>query len=230
MSHYFAPPFDLPLENCVEFGYPRNDHLVRRSRPPSALVDSDVYTHIEQHPFVVGYFPTWRYDSFEALPEGAPGLDEIAHKVGEQGGLVLFKPHHQSATPPATDDALLILPADSDLNAYLGLCDVLITDYSSVAADFLLLDRPIIIFAPDVDEGIAMDRFSADPLTMQPGLLVRTKQELFDLLSKIRSVPCDANFARLKEHYWGSVSRNSAESLAEFIKTKALVRPAQMQR
>jgi CDP-glycerol glycerophosphotransferase (TagB/SpsB family) len=230
MSHYFAPPFDLPLEKCVEFGYPRNDHLVRRARPPAVLVDSDVYKHIEQHPFVVGYFPTWRYDSFEALPNGAPGLDEIARAVGEHGGLVLFKPHHQSATPIGSDDALLVLPADSDLNAYLGLCDVLITDYSSVAADFLLLDRPIIIFAPDVDEGMAMDRFSADPLTMQPGLLVKTKAELFELLSEIRSVPCADNFARLKEHYWGSINRNSAEVLAQFITSKAPLRPASMRR
>jgi CDP-glycerol glycerophosphotransferase (TagB/SpsB family) len=102
------------------------------------------------------------------------------------------------------------------------LCDVLITDYSSVAADFLLLDRPIIVFAPDVDEDIAMGRFSADPLSMQPGLLARTKEEMFDLLRDIRSSPRPDNFATLREHYWGPVSANSAESLGEFIKLKAL--------
>ena len=51
------------------------------------------------------------------------------------------------ATPVGSDESLVFLPADCDLNAYLGLCDVLITDYSSVAADFLLLHRPIIVFA-----------------------------------------------------------------------------------
>jgi CDP-glycerol glycerophosphotransferase (TagB/SpsB family) len=221
MTQYFAPPFDIPFERCAEFGYPRNDHFVQGTRPPSILVDAEVYDRLEQEPLVVGYFPTWRYDSFEALPDGAPDLDEIARVVGEQGGVMLFKPHHQSATPMGSDPSLIFLPADCDLNAYLGLCDLLITDYSSVAADFLLLDRPIIVFAPDVDEGIAMDRFSVDPLTMQPGLLVRTTAELFDLLSDIRSIPLADNFIRLREHYWGSVNANSADALGEFIKSKA---------
>ncbi|MEP7113235.1 MAG: CDP-glycerol glycerophosphotransferase family protein [Ilumatobacteraceae bacterium] len=222
MTNYFARPFDLPIERCAQFGYPRNDHFVQGTRPPPILVDAEVYDQLDQEQFVVGYFPTWRYDSFEALPDGAPDLDEIARVVGEQGGVMLFKPHHQSATPIASDPSLRFLPADCDLNAYLGLCDVLITDYSSVAADFLLLDRPIVIFAPDVDEGIALDRFSVDPLTMQPGLLVRTTAELFDLLSDIRSIPRADNFVRLREHYWGSVSANSADELGEFIKTKTL--------
>ena len=222
MTQYFAPPFAIPSERCAQFGYPRNDHFVQGTRPPSILVNAELYDRLEQEPFVVGYFPTWRYDSFEALPDGAPDLDEIARIVGEQGGVMLFKPHHQSATPLGSDPSLVFLPADCDLNAYLGLCDVLITDYSSVAADFLLLDRPIVIFAPDVDEGIAMDRFSADPSTMQPGLLVRTTDELFALLSAVRSIPLADNFIRLREHYWGSVSADSASELGAFIKSKAL--------
>ena len=224
MCQYFAAPFALSLERCVQLGYPRNDHLAQQTRPPSILIDQKTYDLLEQHPLVVGYFPTWRYDSFEALPEGAPSLDEIARAVRAQGGLTVFKPHHQSATPIGSDESLVFLPADCDLNAYLGLCDVLITDYSSVAADFLLLDRPIIVFAPDVDEGIAMGRFSADPLSMQPGLLARTKEEMFDLLRDIRSMPRPDNFATLREHYWGSAGPDPAEAIGEFIKLKALGR------
>jgi CDP-glycerol glycerophosphotransferase (TagB/SpsB family) len=116
--------------------------------------------------------------------------------------------------------SLMFLPADCDLNAYLGLCDILITDYSSVAADFLLLDRPIIVFAPDVDEGVAMGRFSVDPFSMQPGLLVRTREELFEMLSDLRSIPRADNFVSLREHYWGSMSPNSTDDIAEFIRSK----------
>ncbi|HEY0519407.1 MAG TPA: CDP-glycerol glycerophosphotransferase family protein [Ilumatobacteraceae bacterium] len=230
MSEYFAAPFDLPPERCVQFGYPRNDHLVQGTAPPPVLVDPDLYERLEQHPFVVGYFPTWRYDSFEALPDGSPTLDEIARVVADQGGIVLFKPHHQSAAPTASDDSVVLLPADADLNAYLGLCDVLITDYSSVAADFLLLDRPIIVFAPDVDDGVAHDRFSADPLTMQPGLLVRTKDEMFALLGELRAIPCADNFAALRDHYWGAATPDSSAALAEFMTTKVCATSAALTR
>jgi hypothetical protein len=136
--------------------------------------------------------------------------------------VVVFKPHHQSATPAASDPPLVLLPAECDLNAYLDLCDVLITDYSSVAADFLLLDRPIIVFGPDVDAGIATHQFSADPLTMQPGLLVRTKEDLFEVLGDGRSIPIPDNFDSLREHYWGSVGAESADALREFVKSTAL--------
>jgi len=223
MRQYFARPFDMPVDRCIEFGYPRNDHLVKATRPPATMIDAELYDRLERQPLVVGYFPTWRYDSFEALPEGSPTLDEVAAIVRRQGGVVVFKPHHQSATPAASDPGLVLLPAESDLNAYLGLCDVLITDYSSVAADFLLLDRPIIVFGRDVDEGIAMQQFSADPLTMQPGILVRTKEDLFELLGDARSIPLADNFDSLREHYWGSVGAESADALREFVKSTALV-------
>ena len=219
MRKYFARPFDLPIDRCLELGYPRNDHLVRRTRPPESLIDTELYDRLERQPLVVGFFPTWRYDSFEALPEGSPTLDEIAAIIGRQGGVVLFKPHHQSATPIASDPALVLLPAESDLNAYLGLCHVLITDYSSVAADFLLLDRPIVVFGPEVDAGIASNQFSADPLTMQPGILVRTKEALFEMLSDARSIPLADNFDSLREYYWGSIDANSAGALHEFVKS-----------
>ena len=34
---------------------------------------------------VVGYFPTWRYDSLAALPDGAPKLEDIAPYVEDSG-------------------------------------------------------------------------------------------------------------------------------------------------
>src|SRR5258705_492285 len=62
MSKYFARPFDLSVERCIQFGYPRNDHLVKGSPPPACLIDTQLYERLERRPLVVGYFPTWRYD------------------------------------------------------------------------------------------------------------------------------------------------------------------------
>jgi CDP-glycerol glycerophosphotransferase (TagB/SpsB family) len=44
------------------------------------------------------------------------------------------------------------LPKDIDTYAVLKYADVLITDYSSVYSDFLLLDRPSILFPYDYEE------------------------------------------------------------------------------
>jgi CDP-glycerol glycerophosphotransferase (TagB/SpsB family) len=218
---YFLRPFDIAADRCVELGYPRDDHLIVGSPPPAALVDRTIYERLDREDFVVGYFPTWRYDSFEAVAGGAPDLEEIAHLIAAQSGVVVFKPHFQSASPACAHPALVVLPAEADLNAYLGLCDVLITDYSSVAADFLLMDRPIVTFAPRLDRDLASGTFSEDPLTMQPGLLVRTTAELYGCLRAVREIPIQDNFEQLRRHYWGPDPQPSAARLSTFVNGRA---------
>lgn len=64
--------------------------------------------------------------------------------------------------------------------------DVLITDYSSVYVDFLLLNRPIIFSCPDIekykeDRGFIID----DPEFLMPGKKVKNQIELIDSLKSI---------------------------------------------
>ncbi len=218
MTEYFMRVIGVARERCLELGYPRTDHLINGSAPPQILIDPPTWRRLEEASLVVGYFPTWRYDSLSAIPDGAPRLEDIARVVGEQGGVILFKPHPAAVTPHADNtSSLVLLPPDADLNAHLGLCDVLITDYSSVAADFLLLDRPIIIFAPDFEEDVAKDRFSLDALTYQPGLLVQTTERLFEMLSDVRSIPRGSNFSELRQFYWGECRGNATELFEELL-------------
>lgn len=64
--------------------------------------------------------------------------------------------------------------------------DALITDYSSVYVDFLLLDKPIIFSCPDLakyqaDRGFIVD----DPKLLMPGPVVGTQDKLFEILGDI---------------------------------------------
>lgn len=61
--------------------------------------------------------------------------------------------------------------------------DVLITDYSSVYVDYLLLDRPIVFSCPDLekykkDRGFVVE----DPSLLMPGILVRNQKQLINAL------------------------------------------------
>lgn len=62
--------------------------------------------------------------------------------------------------------------------------DFLMTDYSSIAMDFVLLDKPIIYSCPDLeayreDRGFILD----NPLDMMNGMLVQNQKELIDALT-----------------------------------------------
>lgn len=70
-----------------------------------------------------------------------------------------------------TDEML----ADKCMYEYLNAADVLITDYSSVYFDYLLLDRPIVFTDKDVDAYTARRGIILEPLSFwRPGAAVHT--------------------------------------------------------
>jgi len=72
-----------------------------------------------------------------------------------------------------------------DIYDFLGSVDCLITDYSSVAFDYMLLDKPIISVIPDIkiyssDRGLLLEPFNF----WLPGKIISTFDSFLSLLSK----------------------------------------------
>src|SRR4051794_4836606 len=217
VSQASAAAWNIADGHCVELGYPRNDHLVSGSAPPKALIDSELFDVIQSRTFVVGYFPTFR-DSSLSIPGGFPLISEMSRIVSNQGATLVFKAHSRSILEGSDDSGAIVLPTNADLNAYLGLCDVLVTDFSSVANDFLLLRRPIVHFCPDFDDFLNARGFIFDPLQMLPGLLTRKTDELYAALSHLDQLSVSSKTDRLIEHFWGDTGRAGAcERVAQFI-------------
>lgn len=81
-----------------------------------------------------------------------------------------------------TDDML----EDKCLYEYLNAADILITDYSSVYFDYMLLDRPIIFTDQDVDSYEGGRGFIAEPADFwRPGPILHTFDCLLEELSRI---------------------------------------------
>jgi len=231
MTDSLGRSFDVPPSRCIEAGYPRTDHLVEGTRAPSPLLDDSIYRRLQQWHPVVGYFPTFR-DWSASLPGGAPMIDEMSAIVAAQGGTLVFKGHHlvldvegaeegqtgASRSAIGSGPGLVSLPKDSDLNAYLSECDVLVTDYSSVASDFLFLKRPVILFVPDFDLFESTRGFLFDPKEMMPGVVTRTKDELYTALGNIQNLRVSDNTERLLDAYWSPEARGgSSQRIADFI-------------
>ena len=81
---------------------------------------------------------------------------------------------------------IMVINKDADPYVFLKMADVLITDYSSIYFDYLLLDRPIIFFAYDLEEYLSDSRemyFDYDEFT--PGEKVNDYQELKSGIVKV---------------------------------------------
>lgn len=226
-----SPAFSVDIGQCLEFGYPRNDHLMERltSRPPSdALLSSRAsWERLAQASFVVGYFPTWRKDGAPLIATGGLSLSTLAEIIAARGGLLAFKPHFNTSWHTDQHAAIVALDPDDDANAYLPLCHVLITDYSSVGSDYWLLGRPIVYFLPDHPGFLASHRLRAGPggrplgfdlKEVMPDIATTTPTELYEV---IKNGTWGIN-AREREQavklIWGGYEGNACKALADFLR------------
>lgn len=139
----------------VEEGYPRIDRQsigAQQARETLAIGGLQL-----GRGRVVLYAPTWRGASFYDPRDDSHLLAEHVRRLSARLGeswTVLVKVHQ------AVYDAARRLPGlrgvlvDNDIptNVVLAASDVLVADYSSIIVDYLALDRPIILFAPDRGE------------------------------------------------------------------------------
>ena len=76
--------------------------------------------------------------------------------------------------------------SQSDLYSVLKYMDVMISDYSSVYFDYLLLDRPILYYVPDLEEYQEKCRgFYAPYETLTAGAKVKTEDELLSAMQDV---------------------------------------------
>ncbi len=174
-SEHFARAFPGRYE-MLDTGYPRNDRLANAG--PAEVAAMRERLGLPEGRTAVLYAPTHR----EGQGGYVPLLDvrELARRLGP-GFTLLVRTHYFHTGGPgdlaAGAGAAEIVdvsghPAVEDL--YLA-ADVLVTDYSSMMFDFAVLDRPIVVFAPDWEEyqrvrGVYFDLFAEPPgaVTVDP--------------------------------------------------------------
>src|SRR5208283_2067110 len=87
-----------------------------------------------------------------------------------------------------------------DIYEVLHLCDILITDYSSIFFDFLKFNKPIIFYPYDFLEYQKLDRcFYFDYKQFVPGPIVYSFDEMLKLISRILSNGLDGYQGKRKK-------------------------------
>jgi CDP-glycerol glycerophosphotransferase len=222
-----ARAFRLPEHVLLRTGYPRNDALVAarreeertgaRVRGPLAAALGIPDDHV-----VLLYAPTFR---------GAPGArqrfvlpfdaEEFAARFGDRCTL-LVRAHYlqQVVLPPGAGGNVLDVSGHDDVTELLLLADGLVTDYSSVLFDYVLLDRPVICYLPDHDAYLAEDRGTyLDLYEAAPGPVAATQEELFAAVASLKAAEVDHRDARQRfraaygEYDTGQAARGVVERL-----------------
>lgn len=181
------------FERYAPIGYPRNDVLLREPTPDDLVnVDADALALARRTRAaarrVIFYAPTFR-DANRAQWVLDAGLARIAKQIAARGDALIVNLHpveqpHLEELRPALPGVTFVAPG-SDAYPLLRECDALVTDYSSLMFDWLLLDRPVLLFRPDHRDYTERSRtlFDAklDPL---PGPVAADADALLALLGQ----------------------------------------------
>ncbi|WP_428962423.1 bifunctional glycosyltransferase/CDP-glycerol:glycerophosphate glycerophosphotransferase [Micromonospora fluostatini] len=206
----------------LEYGYPRNDRLVtataeevRRLRARFGVTGDEP---------VVLYAPTHR----EHLPGYRPPFRPAALlDVLGPGARVLLRSHYfhdrepgDRASEVETGSGRVLDVTDHDRveEVYLA-ADVLVTDYSSAMFDYAVLDRPIVVYAPDwaayrLTRGVYVD-VTAEP----PGAVATDFAGLLDLFRSgaVRSPAAEAARRRFRARFCALDDGHAAERVVRRV-------------
>lgn len=160
-SSFFTPylqsAFQLPQIGVWEVGLPRNDHFFKdRTESLIARIDRRF-----GHPVKILYMPTHRdtvsrqgraFNPFEVAGCDPAELEQVLER---RNMVLLYKGHFFDSCSKGLQDSRIMTVTDDDYDdmyTFIKDTDVLLTDYSSIYFDYLLLRKPIVLFPFDREE------------------------------------------------------------------------------
>ncbi|WOC39238.1 CDP-glycerol glycerophosphotransferase family protein [Polaribacter sp. HL-MS24] len=157
-AQIYAKPFNILEKNILPLGQSRNDFLKKET-----FFFKNKGIDLSQYKKIISWLPTYKKSNFDSRIDGV--FDE--NKIGflkraelkilnsyllDKKILLILKLHPMDALNKEVFDSLknILIIRNKDLEdcqeqlyPILGLSDALITDFSSVFIDYLLLDKPI---------------------------------------------------------------------------------------
>ncbi len=215
----FRPAF--PANHYLVAGYPRNTfgRSDDRALHESAWLNVDdavrrsLASWTAQGHRIVLVGPTFRDSRATSLgidASTAAMLDEWCERRRVE---IVFKFHpFERGTETVSGRHLHVCGATTDVYPLLPHADALVTDYSSIYMDYLLLDRPVCFFIPDLEDYVRSDRqFQFDFDEMTPGPKARSWQQLLaELEQQWRNDAFMAERARLRKLAFDDLDQHQA--------------------
>jgi CDP-glycerol glycerophosphotransferase len=165
----------------LETGYPRNDRLASATAADVSLIREELGIAPGQR--VVLYAPTHREHAPAYRPPFDP--DQLGEAIGADS-VVLMRSHHFADRDDDRDGTAAAADGVRDVSAYPRVedlylaADLLVTDYSSAMFDYAVLDRPIVVYAPDWDAYRIVRGVYFDVVAEPPGAVALSFAELID--------------------------------------------------
>lgn len=193
-----ASAFQVPEEKILVTGYPRNDIFFNDIKDAEIDIELPLLKKIRdiknspKEMKVVLYMPTFRDADGRRFQSEVSKLIEYIESSGRDSSMFFILKVHPNAarffkeSTLVKSDLIYVANSHSDMYPILKYVDVLVTDYSSISSDYLLLDRPIVFFPYDIEKYVEENReFYFDYEEYSPGLKAYSAKELITQIKVI---------------------------------------------
>lgn len=161
-SQMFASAFRLPIEKCLNLGYPRNSMLVKNNEDIKQFISRyespntlNLIEQLAQYRKVYIYMPTWRDSQLNVFSQQFD-FNHLESILAQQNAFLLLKPHANTKVDNIREtNHIRFIDGKTDVYGILPFTDVLITDYSSILYDYILMkNKDVILYLYDMDDYI----------------------------------------------------------------------------
>ncbi len=145
MKETFMSSFNQPKEKMLVLGYPKYDIYLSKT----FLSDVEKFTIVNSEyleKLNILYIPTFK-NTNEENEKQIEFINELTSRLSNKYN-ILYKAHHKVDIDLSKVKANVIY---KDLEKFIYLSDIIITDYSSVAIDGIILNKQVIYYTPDKD-------------------------------------------------------------------------------
>ena len=215
----FASAFRIPENRCLKCSYPRNTILTCSPKEREAFI-SRFCSPQEQQTIarlnackgkVYIYMPTWR----ESQKDIFAGLESLSSILQENGDLLILKPHYNCSLPEGLhSSSILVLDPGFDAYPLLPFTDCLITDYSSILYDYILMPgKSVVLYLYDYEDYVKEHEFYFPFEENTIGQRAFTREQLQTAIKKGPEVLDEDSRKALADKFWGTERNDISDYL-----------------
>lgn len=203
----YAQALKLPLNKFIPLGIPRTDKYISDNQS----------NHLKKNKNKISvlYAPTFRGRKKRS---NVVLLKKVIDTFKSRNDIEIAYRGHPTTQVNKIENINNV--SNKQLDEIIYSFDVLITDYSSILFDFLLIDKPFILYVPDLED-YTTNEFPLyfDPGEIAPGYVARTETEIINLIEKICIYKKYNINYKLKKMMLSSCDGQSTKRVAEFIES-----------
>ena len=143
----------------ITIGMPRTDILFDIKKNPrlKSNMKRDILRELgipNKYKRIIVYLPTFRDVGKNKTRDIAMQLIDNIKLPGDTALVIKMHEFEKTVRVDIKNDQVFVFPKNPKVRLYelLGVSDMLITDYSSVLFDYLITEKPIILYTPDIEE------------------------------------------------------------------------------